>query len=314
MLLIGHRGCYYPGYNQNTIRAFQKVATDGAPAIEFDVQLCGDGQLVVVHNLDLEEVSTGKGAVGNTDSGALKSLYAGDPTRGEDRIPFLFEVFDFFASFSPEDRPSIHLELKGDNTGTCTGELVREYVEAARLRFSDILVSSFNWQELKDIRNVCPTLKIALLDGAIRRKQLLAKAGSEAERYFATIFAYGCEDYMIPRYATVAENVELLERECPDLRLRQLFTEEIEACLAGEYYTEELLDTACEMRAVSVNLWYRSLGREFVERAHGRELAVFVYTVNRPDELKKLAEMNVDGIFTDFYTEAARVLAAYIEE
>ncbi len=63
MMLIGHRGCKYPGYNQNTIRAFEKVTSEGVPAIEFDVQLSSDKELVVVHNLDLEEVSTGRGEV-----------------------------------------------------------------------------------------------------------------------------------------------------------------------------------------------------------------------------------------------------------
>ena len=33
MILIGHRGCSYPGYNQNTIRAFNKVAQEGVPAV-----------------------------------------------------------------------------------------------------------------------------------------------------------------------------------------------------------------------------------------------------------------------------------------
>ena len=96
MLLIGHRGCSYPGFNQNTIRAFEKVAGEGVPAIEFDVQLCGDGQLVVVHNLDLEEVSNGKGKVSTTDAEILQTLYAGKIDQGKDRIPFLPEVLDFF--------------------------------------------------------------------------------------------------------------------------------------------------------------------------------------------------------------------------
>ena len=48
MLVIGHRGCSYPGYNQNTIRAYKKVIADGARAFEIDVQLTKDGQLVVV--------------------------------------------------------------------------------------------------------------------------------------------------------------------------------------------------------------------------------------------------------------------------
>ncbi|WP_419175285.1 glycerophosphodiester phosphodiesterase [Desulfosediminicola sp.] len=313
MLLIGHRGCYYPGYNQNTIRAFEKVAGEGVPAIEFDVQLSGDGHLVVVHNLDLKEVSTGKGAVSGTDSNTLKSLFAGDPTRGEDRIPFLSEVFDFFSAIKAEERPALHLELKGADTGTRSGEMLAEYVAAAKLQYSDLVVSSFNWQELEDIQKVCPELKIALLDGAIRRKQLMPKTGPEAEQYFERIFAYGAEEYMLPRFASLEENLQLLDSECPDPGLRQVLAEEIEACLAGEYYTDQLLDRACEMNAVSVNVWYRSLPASFIERTHERGLLLQVFTVNDPDDLLAVAKLGVDGIFTDYYKDAARLLADYIE-
>lgn len=309
MILIGHRGCAYPGYNQNTIRAFDKVAQEGVPGIEFDVQLCGDSQLVVVHNLDLEEVSNGKGKVSSTDSIMLKTLYAGDPTRGKDRIPFLAEVLDFFASLDPQARPLIHLELKGDGTGKPTGEMVEQYITDEKLLPSDVLVSSFNWQELTNIRKLLPTLKIALLDGAIRRTVLLAKTDIAAEPCFERIFAYGCEQYMLPRFTTLSENITLLEKECADPQLRNLLADEIATCLSGGYYNDELLDTACAMNATSVNLWHRTVTKKFIDKAHSRDLAVLVYTANDPSELKKLALMGVDGIFTDYYSESAALLA-----
>lgn len=311
LLLIGHRGCKYPGYNQNTIRAFAKVTAEGVPAIEFDVQLCADGQLVVVHNLDLEEVSTGKGVVSSTDSATLRSLYAGDPARGKDRIPFLPEVFDFFASLAPENRPAIHMELKGGDTGRQAGELFSEYVAAGKLDLSDLVASSYSLQELKALRKICPTAKIALLEGAIRRSLLLAKTGAEAERYFGEIFANGNEEYMLPRFTSLAENLEFLDQKLSDPRLRKLLAEEIEACLGGRYYTDELLDTACAMNAVSVSLWCRTVTQDFIEKAHARRLAVFVFTVNAPDDIKALAEIGIDGIFTDYYAEASRLLANY---
>lgn len=311
MLLIGHRGCKYPGYNQNTIRAFEKVASEGVPAIEFDVQLSADGQLVVVHNLDLEEVSTGKGEVSKTDASTLKSLYAGDPARGKDRIPLLPEVFDFFASLARELRPVIHIELKGENTGRQVGELFSEYVSAGKLDAADLLVSSFSRQELKTLRQIRPQAKIALLDGAIRRSILLAKAGTEAVRYFGVIFANGNEEYMLPRFSSLAENHKLLDQKCGDTRIRAHLAEEIMACLGGRYYTDELLDTACAMNAVSVNLWYRTVTREFIEKAHARGLAVLVFTVNSADDLQAMAAMGVDGIFTDYYADAALVMAHY---
>jgi len=308
MLLIGHRGCKYPGYNQNTIRAFAKVAGEGVPAIEFDVQLCADGQLVVVHNLALEEVSTGRGEVSSTDSVTLKNLYAGDPARGKDRIPFLPEVFDFFASLAPEARPAIHLELKGKNTGRQAGELFARYVSAGKLVTADLLASSFNWRELEALREICPEAKIALLDGAIRRNLLLEKTGPQAKQYFNAVFAYGNEEYMLPRFTSLAENSQLFAEKIPDSRLRAILIAETEACLGGKYYTDQLLNTARAMNAASVNLWYRTVNPEFIDRAHAQGVAVYVYTVNSPAELQALADYGVDGIFTDFYADAACLL------
>ena len=311
MILIGHRGCFYPGFNQNTIRAFNKVARQGVPAIEFDVQLCGDGELVIVHNLDLEEVSNGTGKVSSTTSTELKALYAGDPARGKDRIPFLVDVLDFFASLEPQVRPIIHLELKGDGTGTPTGQMVKEYIADGRLLHAGILVSSFNWQELESIRTIIPTLQIALLEGAIRRKVLLEKAPIGAESYFERVFTYGCEQYMLPRFINLAENLELIEQECSDPQLREIFAAEIESCLLGENYNDELLSTACEMKAVSVNLWHQTVPKEFIDKAHKKGLAVMVYTANTPDELQALSLMGVDGVFTDYYSDAAASLANF---
>ncbi|NDV24252.1 glycerophosphodiester phosphodiesterase [Desulfovibrio sp. JC022] len=311
MILIGHRGCKYPGYNQNTIRSFTKVTSEGVAAIEFDVQLSADKELVIVHNLDLEEVSTGKGEVSSTDSATLKNLFAGDPTQGEDRIPFLADVFDFFASCAADKRPAIHMELKGNNTGRMAGELFNKYVAAEKLSMSDMLVSSFNWKELEAIREVCPEVKVALLDGAIRRNLLLKKTGPQAEQYFAELFAYGNEDYMLPRFPVLADNLKLLDRICADQQIHSLLSQELKDCLNGRYYTDELLDSADSMKATSINLWYRTVAPEFIEKAHARGLAVFVYTANLPEEWTALADMGIDGVFTDFYAEAARTLADY---
>lgn len=114
---------------------------------------------------------------------------------------------------------------------------------------------------------------------------------------------------MFPRFAALSDNLKLLDQECPDLRVRSLLVEEIEMCLSGAPYTDELLETACNMNAVSINLWHRSVTPHFIEKAHNRGLKVFVFTVNSADDLQVCAKMGVDGIFTDYYTEAVRLLA-----
>ncbi len=321
MLLIGHRGCNYSGFNQNTLRAFTRVIDEGVAAIEFDVQLTSDNLPVVVHNLDLEEVSTGTGLVNKTDSQKLRTFYAGDPKQGKDRIPFLAEVFDLFAEIPAGKRPRLHMELKGDGSGKPAGILAKEYITAGRLKPENFLISSFNWDELLVIRTVLPEIDIALLDGAIRRKNLLTKIETEPgttasiariKSFFAEIFSYGCEDYMLPRSARLEDELKFLAQKCTekqiDKKLHDILAEEISLCLAGGYYTDELLQTACTMEAVSINLWHKTVSEEFVAKAHARGLKMLVYTANTKEDLLAAARCGVDGIFTDYYMQAAEIL------
>ena len=311
MMLIAHRGCSYPGFNQNTLRSFRKVIEEGVAAIEIDVQRDLDGNLPIVHNLDLEKVSTGTGEVMSASTAYLEGIFAGSLERGEDRIPFLGEVLDLFASVDRSARPVLHMELKGDDTGIPAGKMVREYLDDGRLSAADILVSSFNWRELAQIRTLCPELDVALLDGAIRRAPLMARVpGSEA--YYSDLFAYGEEDYMLPKFQTLSENIALLERLCPEGAIRDGLKEEIETCLAGGYYTDALIGEALKMKAKSVNLWFRSVSGAFVDAAHRAGLRVLLYTINKPDELLMAAGMGVDGIFTDFLADSRRVLKDFL--
>jgi len=54
---------------------------------------------------------------------------------------------------------------------------------------------------------------------------------------------------------------------------------------------------------------YRSVTKEFIDKAHNRGLAVLVFTVNAPEDLQTLERIGVDGIFTDYYMESASLLA-----
>lgn len=109
---------------------------------------------------------------------------------------------------------------------------------------------------------------------------------------------------MLPRFTSLAENDTLLKKEEITANNYLLLKQEIKNCLEGQYYTDKLLDTACEMAATSVNLWYQTISRSFIDKAHKRGLDVLVYTVNKPEEWKILQEINVDGFFTDFFAEA----------
>ena len=65
---------------------------------------------------------------------------------------------------------------------------------------------------------------------------------------------------------------------------------------------------AAALGAYSVHLSLEFIDRRFVADAHARGLQVFVFTVNHPEDIRKMTQLGVDGVFTDF---PERVLGLY---
>ncbi|MFA6364979.1 MAG: glycerophosphodiester phosphodiesterase family protein [Candidatus Paceibacterota bacterium] len=57
---------------------------------------------------------------------------------------------------------------------------------------------------------------------------------------------------------------------------------------------------AQKVNADSVNLCIEFISKEFVEDAHKKGLNVFVWTVNDRDDIEKMKQLGVDGIFSNF--------------
>lgn len=66
---------------------------------------------------------------------------------------------------------------------------------------------------------------------------------------------------------------------------------------------------ASELQASSLNLSSEFVDARLVADAKSRGLAVYVYTVNDPEEYRRLAALGVDGVFTDV-PDRLRALAA----
>ena len=76
MRCIGHRGAsgYAP---ENTRAAFARAIAMGADAIETDVQLTADGQLVLFHDATVERTSDGRGPLADYTLAELRALDLG---------------------------------------------------------------------------------------------------------------------------------------------------------------------------------------------------------------------------------------------
>ncbi|HZF02167.1 MAG TPA: glycerophosphodiester phosphodiesterase family protein [Methylomirabilota bacterium] len=156
LFCFGHRGAR--GHEpENTVRSVRKALELGAEGVEVDVYFV-DGQLVVIHDDTLERTTNGRGRVENKTFSYLRSLDAG---LGE-RIPTLREIFRAVNRCAV-----INIELKDPRTAAPVAALITEYVKQRCWRFKDFLVSSFDYAQLREIKNICPKIRIGLLTSKI---------------------------------------------------------------------------------------------------------------------------------------------------
>jgi glycerophosphoryl diester phosphodiesterase len=59
-------------------------------------------------------------------------------------------------------------------------------------------------------------------------------------------------------------------------------------------------DRYVKLGAYSLNLWSKMVRKSVVDSAHKKGLKVYAYTVNSPEEIKKMKAYGVDGVFTNY--------------
>lgn len=159
-IVVAHRGDsrHHP---ENTLAAFRAAATAGVLVQEFDVRASRDGELVCVHDQDLDRTTDaasvlGPGAmVAGVDLGILRSLDAGSwlgPGHRGERIPTLTEAL---ATMPPPCVPMIE-----HKAGAAAA-----YVATLRTssRIEDSIVQSFDWSFVRAVAALEPRLALALL-------------------------------------------------------------------------------------------------------------------------------------------------------
>ncbi|WP_372920124.1 glycerophosphodiester phosphodiesterase [Salegentibacter sp.] len=156
ILKIGHRGA--KGHiAENTLESIQKALELEVDAIEIDVHRCNSGEIVVIHDFTLDRTTNGSGEVAKRAWEELKSLKVEENFR----IPLLTEVLDLI-----EGKCSINIELKGLNTSTGTSEIIQDYIEKGSWKYQDFIVSSFQKNELFQMRQLDEKVPLGILSKA----------------------------------------------------------------------------------------------------------------------------------------------------
>ncbi|MCP4168979.1 MAG: hypothetical protein GY759_24220 [Chloroflexi bacterium] len=159
-LIVARRGAraHAP---ENTLPAFELAIEQGADAIEMDVQFTADGALILMHGLDVDDVSDGDGAIRSHTLEEIRALDAGswfDETYAGVNVPTLAEALDTLAGRIP-----LVLELK---SFTRKSEEMEEMVwEEIRERdmVDQVTVSSFNPYILRRLREIAPDLRTSFM-------------------------------------------------------------------------------------------------------------------------------------------------------
>ncbi len=148
MLKIGHRGAkaYEP---ENTLRSFQKAIELGVDAIELDVRITKDQQIVTIHDADVKKTTNSEGLVSSLTLKEIKSL----STDKNEKIPTFEEALDFI-----NHKAKILVEIK--ETGL--EEQVLELIHKKGLE-NNVVIVSFLEQALKRIRELDAKIETGLV-------------------------------------------------------------------------------------------------------------------------------------------------------
>ena len=150
MEIIAHRGASHDA-PENTLAAARLAWTQGADALECDVQLTRDGRLVVFHDNDASRVSGKAVRIADLDAADATTLDVGawkDPRFAGEHPPLLSELL---GALPPAKR--IFIELK--NGPESVPELLRTLARST-LNPAQVAVISFHFESVRALKQALP--------------------------------------------------------------------------------------------------------------------------------------------------------------
>ena len=153
LLVIGHLGAR--GHlAENTLPSIAKALELGVDGIEIDVFRCASEELVVFHDQTLEKLTNATGYIEQLDLDSIRNI---EVLNGF-TIPTLEEVLNLI-----NGRAMLNIELKGSQTAILTDQMLQTFFEKETWSAEKILISSFDWEELKLFYEVNQKVPIAIL-------------------------------------------------------------------------------------------------------------------------------------------------------
>lgn len=144
--IVGHRGVAGEEL-ENTLESLELAVEQDADMIELDIQLTADGTLVAFHDWDLARLAGRPEVVEESD---LETVLAAFP-----RLPTLRQILDSLPGTMPLN---VELKCRRADIDRFARTLAEELGQRRR-----ILLSSFDWKLLEQVRTTNPEIPMAPL-------------------------------------------------------------------------------------------------------------------------------------------------------
>ena len=165
---VGHRGASALA-PENTILAVERAIEHGLDLVEVDVHLSRDGELVVVHDGEVQ-LDGRASPVGGLDAAELARIPLGE---GQG-VPRLAEVLAL-----ARGRIGVYVELKGRHTGAALGDLVTSGGAAG----AEVISGSFEPELVEELRAAAPAVPRSVLFRPTGSAAMIAICAAVGARY-----------------------------------------------------------------------------------------------------------------------------------
>ncbi|NQT88504.1 glycerophosphodiester phosphodiesterase [bacterium] len=229
--VMGHRG-WRDRVPENTLPSFEAALALGCDALELDVHLSRDGEVVVIHDETVDRTTDGEGCVHDFSVADLQRLDAGS-WFGEEfaglRIPTLRQVVERV----PPDLP-LFVEVKDGRPA-----IIEPLLALVELRADSTIVHSFDREFLEVFRRAAPAMATGVL-GNVTKQDMRAEAERLGCRWIhpcmegltpETVAAWRAEGFGVMTWTVrdsadarraVELGVDVIGADCPDVLLRLL--------------------------------------------------------------------------------------------
>lgn len=153
--LVAHRGLM-ERYPENTLVSLESALLSGADYIEFDVQCTADGQLVVIHDIELLRTTGIKGNLFEMTYDEIKHIRAHEPERFSlaffnQHIPLLSEVVQLLQK---HPRATAFVEIKEETLQQYgTEEIMPELLKILDIVHSQCIIISYDKSAVEYTKN-----------------------------------------------------------------------------------------------------------------------------------------------------------------